>query len=676
MRKVPVVLVLLLSSVISGYFFFYVTKQFLELDVFIENARYFLSSIVQSQATILGLLVTTSLVVLQLTASWFSPRAAAVFKESVLSWLIFGVYSISLLYNIALLQLLTTKISPVFLSISYTLFCISILFLPPFLWRLLTIVNPHSFMERVIKNINVRAPDFHILTNMIRTIVTREDYDTLDFTIETITKRSKCVIQRYSSPLASDMVGTFCKELAKFLSTYGVLVNEQVMDKAREDLLSTLLLAVTDLASTAIRARLYVVNIFLHVITDIGLLAIEKSSEKILEQTPKAVELIAVNALRAYDTRYGLEVSRTAIHGLLFLMQRLVVEKEAYSLEWLMSLGKCVGRISIIALQYMASATEYEYQSARTYFVNELTKDCKKVFVEVLERIRSLPESAQYHFFAQCILPLAFLGHMACKATMEEVLEPIISTLKEISSKEPRLAEKILNTLNELAGSRLTLPDLEGLFTQYIGQEDIKIVWPVVEDDDEIRVKSLFESFGWEFVTSFPFEPKHRVEAGKSPKFSDFFYPLHPSSFTEKLEKFFIEPGFLISREAFLPGYLPKSFKRRIYKRIFGTLQIFHFQRALSLYNLEKVRVLEKAFFNPELPQPLKLIPECMESRVGDYLVFLFTVFIPIYAPFFLQHFFKDYPQAKRKAKKAYQDHIRKQNELREQAASLLHQKG
>lgn len=52
----------------------------------LDTARFVLAALIQSESTIIALVITLSLVVIQLTSSSYSTRVIDIFKESPVIW--------------------------------------------------------------------------------------------------------------------------------------------------------------------------------------------------------------------------------------------------------------------------------------------------------------------------------------------------------------------------------------------------------------------------------------------------------------------------------------------------------------------------------------------------------------------------------------------------------------
>lgn len=78
--------VIAITHVVFSYF------GFLHTDI--DSARYMLSALIQSEAAIVALVVTLSLVAVQLAASSYSARVIEVFRRTPDLWILMGIYGI------------------------------------------------------------------------------------------------------------------------------------------------------------------------------------------------------------------------------------------------------------------------------------------------------------------------------------------------------------------------------------------------------------------------------------------------------------------------------------------------------------------------------------------------------------------------------------------------------
>lgn len=84
---------------------FYLFRYFNLFHTDADSARYMLSAMVQSQAAIVAIVVSLTLIAIQLTASAYSPRVIDIFKKNPDMWILLGCYGVSIFYGFIVLKL-------------------------------------------------------------------------------------------------------------------------------------------------------------------------------------------------------------------------------------------------------------------------------------------------------------------------------------------------------------------------------------------------------------------------------------------------------------------------------------------------------------------------------------------------------------------------------------------
>ncbi|WP_255360705.1 MULTISPECIES: DUF2254 family protein [Methanobacterium] len=87
---------------ISSFILYYFSPAFIYKSI--ESTRFVLSTLVESEATVIAIVITLTLVVLQLTASSYSTRVIDIFEDSPSIWLIVGIYIIAIGYGLTVLN--------------------------------------------------------------------------------------------------------------------------------------------------------------------------------------------------------------------------------------------------------------------------------------------------------------------------------------------------------------------------------------------------------------------------------------------------------------------------------------------------------------------------------------------------------------------------------------------
>ena len=133
------------------------------------SARYMLSALVQSEAAIIAIVITLSLVAVQLAAQSYSARTIETFKKTPDLWILIGIYITTMIFGLVVLKQIEAKqgydnSSNLGGYISFSLFLgiFAFVALIPYIWRTLELLKPSSaigwFKEKIIKE--------NILSNM------------------------------------------------------------------------------------------------------------------------------------------------------------------------------------------------------------------------------------------------------------------------------------------------------------------------------------------------------------------------------------------------------------------------------------------------------------------------------------------------------------------------------
>ncbi|MDI6642415.1 MAG: DUF2254 family protein, partial [Elusimicrobiota bacterium] len=75
----------------------------------IDSARYMLSALAQAQAAIVAIVVSLTLVVVQLASQTYSPRTIRLFMKEKAFWTLLLLYGISIFYDLTLLNMLSNE---------------------------------------------------------------------------------------------------------------------------------------------------------------------------------------------------------------------------------------------------------------------------------------------------------------------------------------------------------------------------------------------------------------------------------------------------------------------------------------------------------------------------------------------------------------------------------------
>lgn len=136
---------------------------YLHTDV--DSARYMLSALVQSEVAIVAIVITLSLVAVQLVASSYSARVIDVFKKTPDLWILIGIYGVAIFYSLGVLKLVekdTLSKLENSISFSYYLGIFAFVALTPYTLSILNLLKPST----IIKMLAGRITRQNILTHI------------------------------------------------------------------------------------------------------------------------------------------------------------------------------------------------------------------------------------------------------------------------------------------------------------------------------------------------------------------------------------------------------------------------------------------------------------------------------------------------------------------------------
>ncbi len=174
----------------------YNTTQLSDMGFF-DNERYLLSALVQSLAAVIALVITLSLVAVQLAAQSYSARVIDVYKRNPDMWILLSIYIITIFYGLGLIKIIGLGILGNYMEGAifgaYFLGFFAFVCLVPYMWKTLELLKPSAVIKLLAEEItkdNVLEPlteDGEIserdpiqpIIDMMNSALERNDYETL-----------------------------------------------------------------------------------------------------------------------------------------------------------------------------------------------------------------------------------------------------------------------------------------------------------------------------------------------------------------------------------------------------------------------------------------------------------------------------------------------------------------
>lgn len=304
-----IIYVVILASTFCALRF--VFKFFNLLYTDIDNARYLLSAMAQSQAAIIAIVITVSLVAVQLGASSYSPRVVDIFKGNLDLWFLLALYGGSMSYDLIVLKILSERTSEFYIFISYWLCVSAFLGLFPYILSVISVLRPEVIIKRLVEDIctpsvgpesvigkGLRVGDpkgdpFQPVIDIIRGAFMRYDYETARMGLKRMRVKVTEVINSYNTKKYRFIPGVqnpvdpfkdFLKCYSNHLSQIGKLFAER-----NEELTLEMIENLKGVAETITEKRLETEEYVVEALGDIGEISTQKEFKRATEAVMDAI---------------------------------------------------------------------------------------------------------------------------------------------------------------------------------------------------------------------------------------------------------------------------------------------------------------------------------------------------------------------------------------------------
>lgn len=305
------------------YAFRFIFYHFNLLYTSVDNARYLLSAIAQSQAAIIAIIVTVSLVAVQLGASTYSPRIVNIFKKNPDLWILLALYGTSISYNFIILKILSEKTSEFYIFVCYWLCASTFLALFPYVLSMMSILSPQAITRRLLEDISLprlnlgnREEDtFQPAVDIVRNAFMKNDYETVRRGLRGITTKSIEVINSYDIEKYRFIPGErnpynpfkdFLEYYCKHLTQIGRLFAER-----DENLTLEAIENLNRVGGNTIKKKIEVEKYMISALRVIGVVSAEK---ELKEATTSAMDSIAAIGKTIPYEDYASPVDQNLVH--------------------------------------------------------------------------------------------------------------------------------------------------------------------------------------------------------------------------------------------------------------------------------------------------------------------------------------------------------------------------
>ena len=217
-----------------------------------DSARYMLSALIQSEASIIAIVITLSLIGVQIAASAYSTRIVDVFKRTPSFWILILIYIAAMIQALRVLKLIEAEPNNTYILendilFSYYLGAIAFLALVPYIWIILDLLKPSNIINNlsekitakaILSNTRPRDPDpLQPIIDIITNSLIKNDGGTIADGLNALESRFKSLIKtwKYKEPDDDDIA----KNILSLFSPIGELAASRKYEYATKKLIGT-----------------------------------------------------------------------------------------------------------------------------------------------------------------------------------------------------------------------------------------------------------------------------------------------------------------------------------------------------------------------------------------------------------------------------------------------------
>lgn len=389
-------LLLLFVSLVALFFFFQKWLFNLQVGLFLDgqSTRYLLSAVSQCEAAIIGLVVTVTLIAVQLSATAYVPRVASVFRRHMDLWVLILIYGSSISYCLFLLNtnMLTWEIRRDLVFIAYGTFPAAFIMLIPYTSRTMKALDPRFVMQKLLEEVTVserrdtaiprralerrvRADDKVLpVEDMIRASLRKEDFTTAMFGLTALvgkivyiadwylaTQHRHWLVSQHPRAAYSHTVA----QISKHLKRPG-----RILAETDRELCSRLVSLLIDTAHSLSKNRLHAEADIVDVLASIGEGAVDSGDRELATRVMKGIaELGGRIPFLSYRTVHA--DGKTNIIRYIMAMERvisaLIVIGESAVERWklisALDFCRCLARVSTIYARKRGHEQDRDFRS-------------------------------------------------------------------------------------------------------------------------------------------------------------------------------------------------------------------------------------------------------------------------------------------------------------------------
>ena len=323
---------------ISHYIFSYFG--FLHTDI--DSARYMLSALVQGEAAVVALVVTLSLVAVQLAAQSYSARVIEVFRKAPDLWILMFIYGVAIFYGLFVLKLIGERsISDleIYISGAYYFGVFAFVALVPYMLKMFEMLKPSTVIDMLAEKItkeNILSVRFEEsgekdpiqpIVDIVHGSMMKYDYETRRSGLRAIRSRTNLLIKNEN--IDNDEKYYILVKVSKHLNGIAKLAISRKDEQSVLDTITNLTMIGNKVAEQKLGSVNGIFSLLASYISHIGIAV----SEQNLKYASKGA-IFGLVKLGQTTAKYKLEETKDIILYLNNIFTEAIKQRNEYVLGW------------------------------------------------------------------------------------------------------------------------------------------------------------------------------------------------------------------------------------------------------------------------------------------------------------------------------------------------------
>lgn len=305
----------ILFFVLEYVYFNIFYSNLIEFDL--NNARYLLSSMAQGQAALFAIVMSFSVVAVQLASSVYSPRIITMFKNNADVWILSIWFFTSIIYDLAILRVLTIDINEFYIFLSYWLCASSFIALFFYIYSVMNILTPEAIIKRLANDIpDSLAPvpnlgdwllddPFQTIIDIITISLKKSDCATVKIGLERMTTKTTQIIKTFDlDRLKKKKIGGIYPDIRSHRYIYDEFIRyycthikhlNELQEDINEELTLDLIKKLEEIGADISKGKIGAETNVIRALKDIGVISVKRGYQEATNRTLNVLGDIATS---------------------------------------------------------------------------------------------------------------------------------------------------------------------------------------------------------------------------------------------------------------------------------------------------------------------------------------------------------------------------------------------